>query len=469
MNKYPVLVRNLVITFLAAVIIGAVFNIIAALLPTGRIHQNVMDATAVFLREGVDPHSIAENDASLGDNNTDAWMLLIADYNGKGVVNDRVYEAASDLDRSQGGIKALLSRAFDGISYFYGIEDSGLVGSDNIMFVGEPEPDTVWLYPRYWHGWMLPLKLLLMIFSYSDIRLLLFIVHTFLLFAIILAFAKRERILTGIAFAAAVIAMFPTTYMISVDYSMCTLIMEMSMLALVAFNEWFDKKYGRYIVLFLIIGIATAYFDFLTFPTITLTFPMIIWIINVIDSNRYNEAKVNIKGIIIEFILCGLMWAVGYFGMWASKWVICTIFTDPNMISDVIHQIRFRTSDTAEDVTITIGEVFARNFAKFNYLPLEIMGVAVLLISLLPGKWKRPEQIGIVGVVLLIVVAIIPVIWLMLLSNHAYLHDHFTYRNLAGMFFAILVAIQELKGCKLFSGKIAERANYGTSKNNISE
>lgn len=116
------------------------------------------------------------------------------------------------------------------------------------MYAAEPEPDTVWLYPRYWHGWMLPLKLLLMLFSYSDIRLILLIVHIFLLAGIMMAFKKRNMVLPSVAFVAAIISLYPTTYMISIDYSMCTLVMEVAVLILLTCNKWLESRRGSYII-----------------------------------------------------------------------------------------------------------------------------------------------------------------------------------------------------------------------------
>lgn len=458
MKKQLVLVRNLIIIFVSAIIIGSLLNIVAAILPTGRIHNNVIKASSVFGKEGIDPRSITENDSTLLDNNTDAWMLIIADYNGEGIIHDRVYDGISLLDRSETGIKSFFSRAFDGAAYFYNdTANTGMVGLDNIAHVAEPEPDTVWLYPRYWHGWMLPLKMLLMLFTYSEIRLLLLITHGFLILGIIMAFRRRNMILEGIAFVAAIISMFPSTYMINFDYSMCTFVMELSVFVLVEFNEWFDKKYGRYVMLFLFIGILTTYFDFLTYPTITLTYPLIIWAINTVDKAKREGGSIKIKGVIIEFILCGLLWAIGYFGMWASKWVVCTIFTDPNMISDVLDQIGFRTSDTANGAEITIGAVLEKNFAKYNQLPLEIMGTIVLIVSVLIGKWKKPDKIQITGALFLVIIAVVPVVWLMVLSNHAFIHDHFTYRNLSGLFLAIVIAVQVLKGYRFNGSRIQSK------------
>ena len=441
------MVRNLIIIFVSAVIIGTILNIVAAMLPTGRIHNNVVLASEVFESEKVDHRSITGNDSTIFDNNTEAWMLMIADYNGEGVVHDPEYDGVSIVDRSVTGIKSIFSRAFDGASYFYiGNGNTGNVGYDNILCVAYPEPDTVWLYPRYWHGWLLPLKLLLMMFSYTDIRLLLLITHSFLLLGIIMAFRKRNKILPGLAFAAAIISMFPLTYMTSIDYSMCTLVMEIGVFLLLEFNEWFDRKYGRYVMFFMLMGILTTYFDFLTYPTITITYPLIIWVINTVDKAKREKEALKIKEIIIEFVLCGSLWAIGYFGMWASKWVVCTIFSDPNMISDVLTQIGFRTSDKVNGAEITIGAVLEKNFARYNQLPLELMGLMVLLLSILIGKWNKPDKYQVTGAVILIVIAAVPLVWLMVLSNHSFIHNHFTYRNLSGLFFAVIVAVQVLKG-----------------------
>lgn len=69
----------------------------------------------------------------------------------------------------------------------------------------------------------------------------------------------------------------------------------------------------------------------------------------------------------------------------------------------------------------------------------------------------KPDKFQITGTVLLLIIAIVLVIWLMVLSNHAFIHDYFTYRNLSGLFFAIIIAVQVLKGYRFDGSRIQSK------------
>lgn len=78
-----------------------------------------------------------------------------------------------------------------------------------------------------------------------------------------------------------------------------------------------DKMYQNMCYVFLIIGMATSYVDFLTYPFVSLGIPLVIWLI--LD----NEEKVIQK--LGKMVWNSGFWCAGYAGMWAGKWILGSI------------------------------------------------------------------------------------------------------------------------------------------------
>ncbi len=73
-----------VLVFLALVLAGMLLIVASLLLPADTIHDHVYHSVDTFDYEGAFPRTITNYPATIVDNNTDAWMLLIADYHDEG-------------------------------------------------------------------------------------------------------------------------------------------------------------------------------------------------------------------------------------------------------------------------------------------------------------------------------------------------------------------------------------------------
>ena len=73
--------RGLLI-FCIIVLLGFLFNLLAFLLPQNLIHQNILASIGSFRKEGQSPRLIEGYSATALDNNSDAWILLMCDYDG---------------------------------------------------------------------------------------------------------------------------------------------------------------------------------------------------------------------------------------------------------------------------------------------------------------------------------------------------------------------------------------------------
>ena len=106
------------------------------------------------------------------DNNSDAWILLMCDYDGN---------------------HNLVEKALGGYYHIYPSESSDMAGMRNLLASSEAQPSGIAAYGRYWHGWLFPIRLCLVFMSYSSIRLLNMILQ-FLLMAFCFVLLERRKL-----------------------------------------------------------------------------------------------------------------------------------------------------------------------------------------------------------------------------------------------------------------------------------
>lgn len=83
-------------------------------------------------------------------------------------------------------------------------------------------------------------------------------------------------------------------------------------------------------------------------------------------------------------------WAIGYFGMWIQKWILCTIFTEENIIANAIHSILIRSGRNVVGKQIGYTDAVRTNImvlAKYPYLL--VFSAAVIILLFLHKKQIR--------------------------------------------------------------------------------
>ena len=269
-------------------------------------------------------------------------------------------------------------------------------------------------YERYWHGYLTYLRPLLMIFSYSQIRIIL----TLLLYSSFIIFMFLcWRILGKKVTISLLIGLFFVDFFYlgqSMQFSMVFLI---GLLASI-FLLYNHKKNHNLYFLFFVIGALTSFFDLLTAPLITLGMLLIV-------ATKLNRA--NVKNI----ILYSVSWSIGYLLLWFSKWAIVQFFFAPGAILTAFNQIANRTLSQADS-----------NFSYFSALQLnffQLIGysrtnkISVLLFSILYSifcfRYLSFDKQKIKSILPLVLIGVIPYIWYLIAANHSYLHVWYTYRD----------------------------------------
>lgn len=309
---------------------------------------------------------------------------------------------------------------------------------------------SVEFYPRYWGGYVTFFRPLFLFLDLSEVRVLIFILQFVL--SIILAFVlykKTNQKCFSLAWITVYMLLLPNTLALNFQYSSCFFIAVVSAIILTNFDTWFISK-ERYIYLFLIIGMCTSYFDFLTYPIFTWAISMVILLLL---SEKNNKPLRILARLFISFI----SWASGYVVFWSSKWIISSIFSGDNIVLNAYNQIRLQGGSNKMNL-LDRFDSFSSNWERLSFAPF----ILVLLVWVVFWTYSYIKS-GLhldIKCVALITSSVITFIWYMVIaSKHTTDHSFFTWRNALSIMFAILV----LMSMTVLSGS----RNGGESKKSL--
>lgn len=197
----------------------------------------------------------------------------------------------------------------------------------------------------------------------------------------------------------------------------------------------FLKNRSNVLVLFLVSGMLTSYFDFLTYPLVVLCFPLVIYV--------FQQRALGCDGflMILGFIT---VWLVGYLGMWMPKWLLAACVTGQDVIVDAMNRARFRISTLWGDgaYEFSLSEMGRRLMRHFKPIAVGLPLCSFMLVCSIDLIRKtRVHSVGMgqskwfIGSFVLI--ALLPIVWLLVLKNHSMIHDYMSFKTLSGSIFAV--------------------------------
>lgn len=389
-------------TFLCAILCGSILLIVAYALPLKSIDEHVEESVAVLVQEGDYPAETPGMAETLRDNYTDALMLNMASY------NNRDY--------------SLIRKAFGN----YKKRSSDKSAVNWLQRRNEKNCKSI-SYARYWHGYLVPLKILLEIFNYQQIRSLLIFCELLLIVWNCLLLQKRQK--KQYIFPFLITLMFFPLNVVGKSLQFSTVFIP-TLLETGIMMKCRKEHYG---MLLFLAGIVTAYLDLLTYPLVSLGFLLCFSII--LGENV--SALEKIKRMIVHSIL----WGIGYCGMWASKWFISSLLLQENVLRNAVDTAAFRVSTSNGDNTWTYMDVLKLNVSilpKIILVPVLLFAV-YLIIQCFYQKLNRGNIIrNIICNSVFLLIACMPFVWYIIMSNHSYIHAYFTHRELAISCMAVL-------------------------------
>lgn len=297
-----------------SVLIGMLMIVAVYALPVAEMKANVARSSEIFNYERIYPQIVQGYQYMRLDNYTDSIMLGAAIYDGaESTINKAVNNYHIDSTQIAPDL-AMTNYANEVTVYDYFAVS----------------------YGRYWHGYLVPVKLLLLFFDYGDIRILNFFFQSFLLFMIIRKLYRVHMEQYAPAFLIMIFILNPLTAALSLQFSSVYYIVLFSTILFLHLVEHREDKESKINYLFFTTGILTAYFDFLTYPLV----PFGILIVLYLVVNSENIRITSIKTLLQK----GFLWGVGYGGMWSGKWLAGSVLTKQNLFANALNQIFLRTS-----------------------------------------------------------------------------------------------------------------------------
>lgn len=306
-------------------------------------------------------------------------------------------------------------------------------------------------YARYWHGNLVYLKPLLFLFDYKDILTLNMLAELLLMLWIVQLLVQRNLKHLLIPAALAFGMLTPVAIALCLQYMPCFYVMAAACIVLLKYPDFVRRHAGMY---FLSIGMATCYFDFLTFPLITLGVPMVLYLLLAGQSWR--------KGV-QDIVYGSVSWGIGYVVFWAEKWVVGSLVLGENLFADAWNSLVIRSSHETEGQAITYRDALQNNFAAYGLRIWKVL-FALLLVALLClfalHIWQARgwPQNDIQVLIPLLLVSCMPFAWYFVTVNHSYLHYGYTHKELMITGWALACAAAELfhRGRKKWIGVIPE-------------
>lgn len=300
---------------------------------------------------------------------------------------------------------------------------------------------------RYWNGYLIFLKPMLMVMSYQDVRMLNMVTLGAMLMLLLCLMYRRgmQRYLP--AFGAAFLCLTPFVLPLNMHFSVVVYITLAGMLVMLLWPSWCREKLGS-TALFFLLGIATVYFDMLTYPILSFGFPAVLWLLLCQEEGE--------KKSLCTLIRIGLAWVAGYALMWAAKWLILALAGYAEEAQFAVDSIARRSNS---DEISRLGTIW-RNLEVIARKPFKLLAaVGVLgLACLVFTQWKKRVRLAPASVMLVLAmlgVAALPLVWYYLLANTNHTHYFFMHRNLSVTVFAILCLLTRLlrrqDGRSLFS------------------
>lgn len=318
----------------------------------------------------------------------------------------------------------------------------------------ERKADT--LYDRYWHGMIMILRPLFLIFTIQEIRLLfLGVLLVCMILLTVMLLRRKQKLPAVLLWVAAALVQLPMAAF-CIEYFPVVLIMLVISMAML---HWSENR-RRILDLCVVSGVCVAFFDFLTTETIAFVIPMALvyclW-------DRKGTLK-NIKEELVYLAGAGALWAGSYLLTYLTKWGLASLVYGEERFSVALGQFFQRQGNEAVSFamdSLSNGTISAGAMANAggNILPqavsavminlrlllkasgkitLEQLALAVVLAGLLLAAvlylFRKPGKTGALPLVLCIL-GFVPVLRMMVLNNHSIEHCFFVYRAFYGTIF----------------------------------
>lgn len=269
-------------------------------------------------------------------------------------------------------------------------------------------------YAKYWHGYLIFLRPLLLFFNYFQIRIILITILVILAILLIYLIAKKinKTIAVIILFGLVQIEYFYIGFSI-----LNSITMIIAIVSCIVLLKKFDKI-KDFSLYFFIIGIFLGFFSLLDIPFMTFGFPIMIYFLL-----KQKNSEVSVKEQLVSFVKYGFFWLLGYGLIWIFKWILIDILYGRNIFITSIGQVLYRSVGQKNSGIFAIG---------INVLNMVIPFALTLFLFeyVLIRYCKKITKENAKKAIPFFILGIMPIFWYAMLANHSTYHYFFTYRIL---------------------------------------
>lgn len=321
------------------------------------------------------------------------------------------------------------------------------------------------LYDRYWHGMIVLLRPLLLLFSITQIRWIFLGILVGLMSLVTVMLVKRKQKLLAVLLWFAAIAVQLPMVAFCVEYFP---VFFLTFLITAAMIKWGENR-RTVLNLCIVGGVCTAFFDFLTTETVAFVIPLAI-VYCIWNSTEKIES---IKKELIYIIQAGCLWMGSYLMTYLTKWGLASLVYGEERFSVALQQLTGRQGDNVVTYAIDSmknGTLSAEALEKAGgtilpqFLSAVIINIrlllglsgkisveslalilvfAVLFFAALIYLFRKPEKEASLPVILFLL-GTLPMLRMMVLHNHSIEHCFFVYRALYGTIFCFGAGVTEL-------------------------
>lgn len=411
---------NYIITFILMIIVawGALY--IVSYIPKVLIKNNTK-ISADQLKSEKEQYYIKSYDKKiLFHNSTDAIMLNIT-YGMDD--NDKIDSIMKGRRNYIPGVKQKVIEDANGNLLTVTGMKFNMVG-EFARLVNNDEKQEVFEYVRYWHGYIVILRILLVFLDIVEIRLLLQILLYMMLAFVVYTLIRNKKEIEACLILLGYFLLDVATWINNIQGMFVMLVSLGTTIGIVL--KKINKDNLPY-ALFVTGGIV-AYLDFLTVPLVSLMLPVIV-------HNLVRDDEDSLKDIFVLFIKSVVAWGVGYVGLWAAKWVIADLLYGTNIVRLSVEQILVRMGIVRVGIEIktkslsdyVIGSLM-NNLSCLHSIITYFILVPGVIFTVVYGI-KNGFKVFCTKNTLVYWLAILAVYtWYVVCANHSWQHYFFTYR-----------------------------------------
>ncbi len=298
-------------------------------------------------------------------------------------------------------------------------------------------------YPRYWHGYQVVLRPLSIVFQVQEARYLGMLVFHLLFFWSAWLMAEKTRPVNAALYVLTVSTGYIVFLPVCLQFLSTFMVLFISLIVLLC---RYDKdRPMRLMEYFFIIGMVENFFDFLTYPIITLGIPLILllWM-------RVRDEQADFKDNFWFMFKSSVSWGLGYALTWMTKWAIATVVLGVRYFWRTMSVIQYRLEGSEEEPLDRLGTLRKNlkswmNVQDDGIITWSKVALLILTAAVLLAIWKKLKDIKTIAAYApILFVAAYPYIWYLVMSNHSQIHHWYTYRAQLVALFGILMFIASI-------------------------